>query len=71
MFKLASKFHPIFGIGVHVCDKIVDSTTSTQPLQRRVRFSENIMEHIIPNVETREEKLARLMERCDEICPPR
>jgi hypothetical protein len=74
MLKLVSKCHPILGICDHVCDKIVDSPTSppsTERPQRKVRFSEEIKKIIIPPPETMEERIARLMARCDELCPRR
>jgi hypothetical protein len=74
MLKLVSTCHPILGICVDVCDKIVEfptSTTSTEPPQRKVRFNEKIMERLIPPPETRQEKLARLIATCDELCARR
>jgi hypothetical protein len=77
--KLVSKFHPIFGICVDVCDKIADSSKPTQSPQRRVRFSDENMESPTPTqplssapdggltTETQQEKIARLLAMCNEL----
>jgi len=48
VFKLVSKFHPILGICVHVCEEIAESSTHTQPPQRTVRVSDEIVDSSDP-----------------------
>jgi hypothetical protein len=48
VLKLVSKCHPISGLCVHVCDKIVDSSNHTQPPQSTVRVSDQIVDSSQP-----------------------
>ena len=48
VLKLVSKCHPISGLCVYVCDKIVDSSNHTQPPQSTVRVSDQIVDSSQP-----------------------
>jgi hypothetical protein len=79
VLKLVSNRHPISGLCVYVCEKIVDSSKLTQPPQRRVRSSDEIMESPTPTqplssapdgvleTETENERIARLLAICKEM----
>ena len=48
VFKLVSTCHPILGICVDVCDKIVDPSNTTEPPQRGVCVSDEIVDSSKP-----------------------
>jgi hypothetical protein len=59
VLKLVSNRHPISGLCVHICDKIMESPTPTQPLSSG---PDGVLE-----TETENERIARLLAECEEM----
>jgi hypothetical protein len=59
VLKLVSNRHPISGLCVHICDKIMESPTPTQPLSSG---PDGVLE-----TETENERIARLLAICKEM----